>query len=658
MPRSDSCLPRLLWVLVLYAAAFLPSSRASSDQPHWIRISSSHFSVVTDAEEKRGRDIVVRFEQMRSLFGQLLLRNRITMPEPVDIIALRGDEEYVKVAPLRQGQAIADSSFFIPGQDRNYFVLNASKDDSWRAIAHDFAHVLLNYNYPQTQAWFDEGFAEYFSSLRLDNKQAQIGEDPETFTALLSAQPWLAIPDLFKTRPEVSAGREGSHHILFYAQAWITMHYLLNQNKLPETGKYFDLVENQQLPVEEAIQKAYGMTPAQFAQAVKDYFHGLAQASQAPEKGRQASSGNAGGIQSLSVTPAEEIGTSTQELLVEEGQSLVAEMSVRLPERREQAVQELEAIVGPPKTDNVIARRALAWAHLQKKEYDRAVEELSTGAELNIKDPWLHYYLALVKHDVAQSAGKAIEGLPNMMQDLRLVLDWAPEFAEARSMLAMAQLEGGGVHAAMDSMRVAIQLSPRNQSYLLNMAQIYLAGQNWDAATALLDRLKTSPDAQVAKSAREQLDGLPMLKKYGVPPKSATKPDSQPSPSPSSPTASSATSRKPAEPQARTGKQNPQQDEESSEDRPEQPPAQSQPDRRAIQYVKGKLLAVDCAQAPSAVLTLSVGARVLKLRTENYKSLMLIGADDFSCDWRNRPVAVNFRAGGKADGDLVSVELE
>lgn len=69
-------------------------------------------------------------------------------------------------------------------------------------------------------------------------------------------------------------------------------------------------------------------------------------------------------------------------------------------------------------------------------------------------------------------------------------------------------------------------------------------------------------------------------------------------------------------------------------------------------------MAVDCSQAPAAILTVSAGAKVLKLRTEDYKSLMLIGADEFSCAWTSVTVAVNYRAGGKADGDLVSVELE
>jgi tetratricopeptide (TPR) repeat protein len=651
----------ILLTLVLGCAPLAP---ARSDQPHWIRISTSHFSVVTDADEQKGRDAVVRFEQMRAVFGQLLMRNRINLPEPMEIIALRSDEEYAKVAPILQGQAIIDASFFLPGEDRNYFVLNLSKEESWRAISHDFAQVFLNYNYPPTQPWFDEGFGQYFASLRLDNPQGQIGGDPESFTELLSAPAWPAITDLFTTCREISASQESSHHTLFSAQSWIVMHYLLNQNKLSETGTYFDLVQNQQLPVEEAIQKAYRMTSTQFEQAVKDYFHSLTQPSQALEKDRKPIAGNVGGNQSLAVTPADQIGTSTEQLPEAVGQALVAEMSVRLPEHREQAMRELEAITGQPKTDNGMARRGLAWAHMEKKEFDRAVEELGKGAELAPKDPWLHYYSALVRHGAAQTGEQGTEGLPNMMQDLRLVLNWDPEFAEALSMLAMAQLEGGGVHAAMDSMRAAIQLNPRNQSYLLNMAQIYMAGKNWDAATALLDRLKTSPDSQVAKAAREQLEGLPMLKKYGVLPQGGTRPQPQQraavpsSSSSSSPPPSSSTSSQPAGPQPRTEKQNPQSDEETSADHPEQPPAQPRPDKRAILHLKGKLIVVDCSQAPLAVLTVAAGTRVIKLRTENYKSLTLIGADEFSCEWKSRPVAVNYRSGGKADGDLVSVEVQ
>jgi hypothetical protein len=67
---------------------------------------------------------------------------------------------------------------------------------------------------------------------------------------------------------------------------------------------------------------------------------------------------------------------------------------------------------------------------------------------------------------------------------------------------------------------------------------------------------------------------------------------------------------------------------------------------------------VDCRQSPAATLTVRSGTRTLRLRTDNYKALLLVGADEFSCEWVDRPVVVNYKAGGKTDGDLVSVEVQ
>jgi hypothetical protein len=36
---------------------------------------------------------------------------------------------------------------------------------------------------------------------------------------------------------------------------------------------------------------------------------------------------------------------------------------------------------------------------------------------------------------------------------------------------------------------------------------------------------------------------------------------------------------------------------------------------------------------------------------------VLIGADDFSCDWRDRQVTANYKPGAGANGDLVSLEV-
>jgi len=58
------------------------------------------------------------------------------------------------------------------------------------------------------------------------------------------------------------------------------------------------------------------------------------------------------------------------------------------------------------------------------------------------------------------------------------------------------------------------------------------------------------------------------------------------------------------------------------------------------------------------VLRVSKGTTTIKLRTPDYKSLVVLGADKFSCDWKARAVSVNYRADAKGGGDLVSIEVQ
>jgi tetratricopeptide (TPR) repeat protein len=632
-----------------FAITTSSAGSARESKPKWIRISSAHFSILTDAGEKKGREASLRLEQMRDIFSQLFLKPKLGMPEPLDVIALQSDEEYLRVAPLHKGQPISAPGFFLRGDDRNYIVLDLAAEDSWRAVSHDVARLLLNFNYPPTQEWFDEGFAQYFSSLRLGDNQAQLGGDPtldlpwnhvlsgqssaeanlpKSFTELLG-RPWLPMPELFTMRPGPSG-----YPPMFYAESWVVMHYLIRQNKLSDAGAYFGLVQLRKVPVEQAIQQAFGMSAAQFEQAVKDYFHSFPPSSQAQPK-----PGPTGAASPLSqpfppLGPLD-VGGSVQDVVDGQAQALVAEMAVRLPEHRDQGEKDLETIVADPKADNMIAHRALAWVRMERKEFDQAGEELARARELDSKDTWTHYYLALVKFRAAQLSGKPLEGVSNMIQDLVFVVDKEPDMAEAHNMLALARLQGGGVHSATEAIKVAIQLSPRNEQYLLNLAQIDLAGKKWDDATSLLDRLKDSSDPKIAQTSRKSLEDLPSLKKYGVLPQQNASP-------------------------AQTASQTLPEHEgdEASSGQGDAPPSEPAPDRRKVQFVKGKLLKVDCRQPPAAILTVRINSRIMRLRTDDYKALLLVGADEFSCEWTDRGVVANYKAGGKADGDLVSVEVQ
>jgi hypothetical protein len=678
---------RLIPVSVLSAIllGILSVSYAPAAEPSpWLEIHSSHFTVITDAGEKRGKEVALRFEQMRAVFAILLMKDRLNEPVPLTILAFKNDKNYYQTAPLRGGQPIGIPGFFVPGEDQNFIVLNMFEEESWRAVAHNFAHLMLNYNYPPVEGWFDEGMAEYFSSIRVDDKRYEIGGDPElsnvfsedllqnqqqahnppkSLTELLEGQVWLALPDFLTMTHDTAAFNEGTHHTLFYAQAWATVHYLLHEKKLPETGTYFDLVENQHVPVEEAIQKAYGMTPAQFDQAIKDYFQSLKSLFTALDASKQP---NPPAYAPQIYQAPIPVGPNDSAIIAKpmresNARAVTAEIETRIPERRNAGLQELQALASAPESSaagksddkkqikkddsetgplvpasgNEIAHRALAWDHLQHSEFEAAAQELGDAAALDQRDMWIRYYLAVLKYRIANAKHADIQGLPNMMQDLRAVLEWYPQFADAYDLMAMARKVGGGSVAAMQAEHAAIQLSPRNQEYVYHLAQIYIEAKKWEAAQGLLERLKTSRNPQVAAEAREQLSLLANEQKYGLSAASSI-PKLSPQSSPFDVLEQDAAKRA-ATAQATH-------------------PAGAG-DRRAAKYLQGRLVSVDCSQSPAAVLTVTSGATVLKLRTADYKSLVLIGADSFSCSWNDRSVSVNYKTGGLSDGDLVSVEL-
>ncbi len=678
--------------VTLWALSLACPAPAVNEPSPWLELHSAHFTVITDAGEKKGREVALRFEQMRAVFGSLLGKERLSQPIPLTILALRNDKTYYQAAPLRNGHPLDTPGFFLPGEDQDFIVLNLFEDESWRAVAHDFAHMLLNANYPPAQGWFDEGLAEYFGSIRVDNRQVDIGGDPElqptvkedllgnqrdtnppkSLTELLGAQVWISLPDLFTMKHDTSSYNEGTHHTLYYAESWMVMHYLIHEGKLPETGAYFGLVLTQNVPVEDAIQKAYGMSSLQLEQAVKDYFHSQATLIDALTTARQqnpdpAHPGHSDQAYHFPVPVGpDDTAIPATPLPEDDARAIYAAVQIRIPDRRDAGLKELLTLAttttpaearAQAKSDaqeqrrfgddpdklpsnavgNEIAHRALAWDDIEHSQFEPALSELSDAAALNRTDMWVRYYLSVLKYRMGQAKHSETPGLANMMQDLKAVLEWYPELADAYDLLALARTEGGGPTAALQSERAAIMLSPRNELYALHLAEIYIAGKQWDAAKAQLERLKASGNPQLAALAKEQLDEATAEHKYGIPLNAANPgPKLEPQKSPFDVLEQDAAKR-------------------AAEEKAEQAAAPA--NNRPAKYVQGRLVAVDCSQAPAAILTVSSGGTTLKLRAVDYKNLLLIGADSFSCDWKNRQVSVNYKPGGLTDGDLVSLEV-
>ncbi len=650
-------------ILSLLIAGGFSRLAFAKDEPKWIEVHTTHFSVITDAGDKRGREVAVRMEQMRAVFGQLLLKNKLTMPVPITVIALKSDKQYGLVAPKKQNMA---SGFYAPGWDRIYIVLNLFEPDPWESVAHPLAHYFLNYNYPPASGWFDEGLAEYFGSIHI-GKEVELGSDPElqpewhedfwdnmvrdpnvaqSLTQLLSSPVWLSMVDLFTMKHDPGM-REGSHNTIYYGQAWMLVHYLINKNKLPEAGTYFDLVQNRNVPVERAIVQAFDMTPAQLEDAVKTYYKTLSMLGVALDQAKKPVETPVD-IQQPDHLPlpfgADEIGMTVSPVKDEEAQAAIDDVMIRIPEHHDQAMHDLQQLTADPK-DNEAARRGLAADDIRQKKFDAAADELDKASDLNPRDPWIFYYRSVLKYRRAQATRQEMKGLANMMQDLRAVTDWYPELADAYNMLGMARVEGGGINSALEAQKEAIALAPRNLEFQFNLGQIYVAGKMWELAREVFTRLKAGPDRAAAAAAKQQLEDLDTLQKYGVRPQRVGETEA-PAGAASTPGAGSA-----APPVAASAV------EAEEPDAAPKPPPVKPGTTGPVEFLKGKIVSSDCSKPPEAMVTILSGMTTYKMHASDYKSLLVIGEDQFSCEWKNRLVSVNYRAVGKNGGELVSIEV-
>jgi tetratricopeptide (TPR) repeat protein len=269
---------------------------------------------------------------------------------------------------------------------------------------------------------------------------------------------------------------------------------------------------------------------------------------------------------------------------------------------------------------------------MESKQWDAALDELSKAIEMNPKEVWSRFYLAVSKFREAQATSRPVKGLANALIDLRVVIDWYPDFAEAHSLLGVGRVEGGGITSAIQAEQAAIRLNPRREQYQLILARIFTEAKKFDAARALLDHLKLSSDPQAAAEAKQQLKDLESTQKYGISPERAR-----------------AQAQSAADEAARVAK----------EEGENQRPAEAPPDKRPILFAKGRIVSVDCSNDPAAVVTFTTGNRTLKLHSPDHAKVIVMGEDQFSCRWEGVRAQANYKAGAKpGDGDLVTIEVQ
>ncbi len=455
----------------------------SSDK-RWFEIRSAHFRVVTDLSAKRGVDVARRCEQMRAAFGLLMNRATTRDPSPLLIFALNGQQEVDEFAgDTHSGK---HAGLFLPGTDETFILVDAS-GDPWHAVYHEYAHELLNANTGTTvQTWFDEGFAEYFSTLESSSKGTRLGQVPVSELQFLRQNGKLIrLSELTAIRQESQTySRNGQAQSMFYAESWLLVHYLFDHQLISRVEPFFALMESG-TSLTDATQAEFGLSSSRLEADLLEYAKG--------ERFRYFA---------LPATDAP-IETTVAELSLTTSQAFAADVrwhtkSVHAKDDTQAYIAELRNLL-EREPNNPVVLRQLGLALVGLGENDDAVSVLGRAANAQPADVQNHYALAFALLSANGTATNARSD--SLARELAKCIQLDPDFADVYRLQSLAFSRQGVLDQATAAMRQAFVLAPRSEVYALGLADLDLKQHDYAPAVALLQELRSSHNPDVAKQA-------------------------------------------------------------------------------------------------------------------------------------------------------------
>lgn len=619
----------LLVTLGLFLGCLIQPGAQAQEKDKWLEVRSPNFVVYTNGGDKRGREIALRFEQMRRVFGTLILRDKVNINVPLAILAFKDTRGLKQVAPIWKGKPIDLAGVYLGGEDKHFIALDLSSTAGYPVVFHEYAHLLLNANFPKTDLWFDEGFAEYYSTIDITPKEVKIGGAPK-YAGQILAEGLMPVEKLFAIRHDSKEYNENSpkRHTL-YAQSWLAVHYLYDMKRLKEVGDYFDLVINKRVPLADALKQAFGMSPKEFDKALKDYFNR-----------------NEVSVYSLRPPEIEPALYVVNKMKDHQALAQIADFHLHSTDYIEQSAREFEQVLAadPNFAD---AHRGLGYYYISRGEIEKAGENFRRAAALGSKDARVYFYLAQFIFKNVNGATRDMTDLQEMNTLLDQSIELDPLYAEAFNLKAFVLSAASNHAGAIEVLRQAVRLSPREDMYKANLASQFMQDGKYDDAMAMWSYLKNSTNPAVASMAAAQFETAKQYKE-----KPLMRLQAEPVETTS------------AQWRKKNGKVDPElqalEEKQSGESQQEDSAQQveAKPDTRPIKFVKGLLSRVECGNDGSATLVITSGPRTLRLFTAKAEKMLIIGDYKFTCNWKNQKVAVNYKARDARTGDVVSLEVQ
>jgi hypothetical protein len=227
----------------------------------FIEVKTPYFTVVSALSEKKTRELI---EQVRVFQAMLMSATSVKdlRPQvPLRIYLIKSGDWRKYVAPDK----FVDGLMY-PRPLSSVAVMNGeSWDSATRVLFHEYVHFVLHSrsakDYPR---WFDEGYAELFSTFEISNGKFILGKPAAD--RISGPARWVPLRNVLEDDWTSSSEKEGEAYLDelgFYAESWALVHYALFElpngpKALPE----YIRLRWKGVKIEEAFSSAFGMSIA------------------------------------------------------------------------------------------------------------------------------------------------------------------------------------------------------------------------------------------------------------------------------------------------------------------------------------------------------------------------------------------------------------
>ncbi len=478
---NKSIVVGILTILIPAATTFAADS--------WIRIESKNFDLIGNAEDHQIREVATKLEQFRNVFGRLFSRMKLNSPVPTTVIVFKNTASFAPYKSTRWA-----SGYFLSAEDKNYIVLPFSEDraDTYAIIFHEYVHFLVTNNFGRTRIplWFNEGIAEYYDKFEIRGDQTvRLGGVSINHIDTLRRHKLIPFQTFFTTKQSELSQQAEHGASIFYAQAWVFMHYLI-QGGNPLRTRQFNSFMNRMLDGEVpefAFRNAFAEDFSNLESELREYISDFKNIRESFLRLDQKLVFDS--EMERSHLSRADSSAYLGDLLFQGGQHEAAESMLKT------------AIGLDPRSS--LANTSMGLLRIRQNRLSEARRFLESAVNANTPSYRAYYYYAFVlvrERNVSSGTGEKIREL------LRKSIAMNPDFAPQYDLMAAVSLEMDDHYdEGISYLETGVKLAPGNQGYLLNLANLYLRKRLLEKAEEIVDAVLLEPEDSEIQTYGEAL---------------------------------------------------------------------------------------------------------------------------------------------------------